>query len=86
MNRQNQMTTVGFVGLGRIGRPIAANIQAVGFNLMVFDVRGEPMAELARLGTKRNVKEPPLLSRIFDFSITRKVITEVQGTGWQPGL
>jgi hypothetical protein len=52
---------------------------------MVFDVRDEPMAELARLGTKRNVKEPPLLSRIFDFSITRKVITEVQGTGWKPG-
>jgi 6-phosphogluconate dehydrogenase (decarboxylating) len=79
------MTTVGFVRLGRIGKPIAAKIREAGFNLMVFDVRDEPMTELARLGTKRNVKEPPLLNRIFDFSIARKVITEVQGTGCKSG-
>src|SRR5207302_10343985 len=46
-------TTVGFVGLGRIGKPIATNILASGFDLMVFDVREEPMRELARLGAKR---------------------------------
>jgi 3-hydroxyisobutyrate dehydrogenase-like beta-hydroxyacid dehydrogenase len=46
-------TTVGFVGLGRMGKPIAAQIVAAGFNLMVFDLRDEPMEELARLGAKR---------------------------------
>jgi 3-hydroxyisobutyrate dehydrogenase-like beta-hydroxyacid dehydrogenase len=46
-------TTVGFVGLGRIGKPIATNILASGFDLMVFDVREEPMRELERLGAKR---------------------------------
>ena len=46
-------TTVGFVGLGRIGKPIATNIVASGFDLMVFDVREEPMRELVRLGAKR---------------------------------
>jgi 3-hydroxyisobutyrate dehydrogenase-like beta-hydroxyacid dehydrogenase len=46
-------TTVGFVGLGRIGKPIAANILAAGFDLMVFDVREEPMRELAQLGAKQ---------------------------------
>ena len=46
-------TTVGFVGLGRIGKPIAANIVAAGFDLMVFDVREDPMRELAQLGAKR---------------------------------
>lgn len=52
--QDNQMTTsVGFVGLGRIGKPIAANILAAGFDLMVFDVRDEPVRELARLGAKR---------------------------------
>jgi 3-hydroxyisobutyrate dehydrogenase len=45
--------TVGFVGLGRMGEPIAAQILAAGFDLMVFDLRDEPMAELARLGAKR---------------------------------
>ena len=46
-------TTVGFVGLGRIGKPIAANIVAAGFDLMVFDVREDPMRELTQLGAKR---------------------------------
>jgi 3-hydroxyisobutyrate dehydrogenase-like beta-hydroxyacid dehydrogenase len=46
-------TTVGFVGLGRIGKPIASNILAAGFDLMVFDVREEPMRELVRLGAKQ---------------------------------
>jgi 3-hydroxyisobutyrate dehydrogenase len=45
--------TVGFVGLGRMGKPIAAQILATGFDLMVFDLRDEPMGELARLGSKR---------------------------------
>ena len=45
--------TVGFVGLGRIGKPIAANILAAGFDLMVFDVREEPVREFVELGAKR---------------------------------
>jgi ABC-type nitrate/sulfonate/bicarbonate transport system substrate-binding protein len=32
-----------------------------------------------------DVKEPPALSRIFDFSMARRVITELQTKGWQPG-
>jgi 3-hydroxyisobutyrate dehydrogenase-like beta-hydroxyacid dehydrogenase len=45
-------TAVGFVGLGRMGKPIVAQILAAGFDLMVFDIRDEPMGELARLGAK----------------------------------
>jgi 3-hydroxyisobutyrate dehydrogenase-like beta-hydroxyacid dehydrogenase len=36
-----------------MGKPIAANILAAGFDLMVFDLQDEPMGELARLGAKR---------------------------------
>ena len=32
-----------------------------------------------------DVKEPPALSRVFDFSMTRKVVTELQTKGWKPG-
>ena len=32
-----------------------------------------------------DVKEAPPLSRIFDFSITRKVATDVQTKSWKPG-
>ena len=32
---------VGFIGLGRMGAPMAANVARAGFELVVFDVRGE---------------------------------------------
>jgi hypothetical protein len=31
------------------------------------------------------VKEPPPLSRIFDFSMARKVVADIQSKGWKPG-
>jgi 3-hydroxyisobutyrate dehydrogenase-like beta-hydroxyacid dehydrogenase len=41
---------VGFVGLGDIGRPMAARIVRGGFATTVFDLRPEPCAALAALG------------------------------------
>ena len=32
-----------------------------------------------------DLKETPPLARIFDFSVTRKVIAELQSKGWKPG-
>jgi 2-hydroxy-3-oxopropionate reductase len=43
---------VGFIGLGSIGKPIALNIVKSGFDLMVYDLREEPLKELARHGAK----------------------------------
>ncbi len=43
---------VGFIGLGNIGKPMAINLAKAGFDLMVYDLRAEPMAELAALGAK----------------------------------
>jgi 3-hydroxyisobutyrate dehydrogenase-like beta-hydroxyacid dehydrogenase len=43
---------VGFVGLGNMGRAIAENTLRAGFDLMVYDLREEPMGELAALGAK----------------------------------
>ncbi|MBV8772496.1 MAG: NAD(P)-dependent oxidoreductase [Deltaproteobacteria bacterium] len=45
-------TRVGFIGLGNIGRPMAINLAKAGFDLMVYDLRPEPMRELAQLGAK----------------------------------
>jgi len=47
------MSKVGFIGLGRMGRPMAGNMQQKGFELVVYDVVDAPMAELARLGAER---------------------------------
>jgi 2-hydroxy-3-oxopropionate reductase len=41
---------VGFIGLGTMGRPFATNIASDGFELMVHDIRPEPVDELVRAG------------------------------------
>lgn len=43
---------VGFIGLGFQGKPLARNIIEGGHVLSVFDVREEPMRELAQAGAK----------------------------------
>jgi 3-hydroxyisobutyrate dehydrogenase-like beta-hydroxyacid dehydrogenase len=46
------VTRVGFIGLGNMGKPMAVNLIKAGFDLMVYDLRAEPMQELAALGAK----------------------------------
>lgn len=46
------MTVVGFVGLGTIGAPMAANIVRKGFPLVVFDLDQRRMSELVELGAE----------------------------------
>jgi 2-hydroxy-3-oxopropionate reductase len=45
-------TRVGFIGLGNMGKHMAINIAKEGFDLMVYDLRPEPMRELTALGAK----------------------------------
>jgi 3-hydroxyisobutyrate dehydrogenase len=45
-------TRVGFIGLGNIGKPMAVNVAKAGFDVMVYDVRQEPLQELAAVGAK----------------------------------
>jgi len=41
---------IGFIGLGAMGKPMAANLIKKGYNVTVFDLRSEPMEELKALG------------------------------------
>jgi len=41
---------IGFIGLGNMGRPMAANLQRKGFTLAVFDVNPAAVAELRQRG------------------------------------
>ncbi len=43
---------VGFIGLGMMGKPMAANVVKGGFETTVFDFDAEPVKELAKLGAK----------------------------------
>ena len=47
-----QKTRVGVIGLGVIGKPIAQRLVSGGFEVAVYDVRAEPMAELSAAGAK----------------------------------
>ncbi len=42
--------TIGFIGLGAMGRGMAANCVKKGFRLVVYDVRPEPVGQLVSLG------------------------------------
>src|SRR5687767_10621410 len=44
------MTTVGFIGLGSMGLPMAKNLAARGFSVRGFDVRREAIKALAQAG------------------------------------
>jgi 2-hydroxy-3-oxopropionate reductase len=47
------MTKVGFIGLGEQGKPMAVNLaKGSGFDLMVHDLRKEPVDELVALGAR----------------------------------
>ncbi len=41
---------IGFIGLGRMGKSMASNLQRKGFGLTVYDVNPAPVAALAKLG------------------------------------
>jgi 4-hydroxybutyrate dehydrogenase/sulfolactaldehyde 3-reductase len=46
------MPTIGFIGLGRMGRPMASNLAKKGFPLVVHDVNPEPVRVLEGLGAR----------------------------------
>jgi 3-hydroxyisobutyrate dehydrogenase-like beta-hydroxyacid dehydrogenase len=48
----DRIRNVGFIGLGRMGKPMAINILNAGFGLTVYDSRDEPVRELTSLGAR----------------------------------
>jgi 4-hydroxybutyrate dehydrogenase/sulfolactaldehyde 3-reductase len=46
------MERIGFVGLGRMGRPMAANLARKNFNLVVYDINPAAMRALKDVGAK----------------------------------
>lgn len=47
------MTTIGFIGLGHMGKPMASSLLKAGFNLHVFDVATAACEPLVQLGAKK---------------------------------
>jgi 2-hydroxy-3-oxopropionate reductase len=86
--------TIGFIGLGIMGRPMARNLIAAGHRLIVLDRNPEPAAELAALGAQR-AEAPAAVAAGSDLVITmlpdtpdvEEVVFGAQGVlaGLRPG-
>lgn len=46
------MSKIGFIGLGRMGRPMSGHMQHKGFPLVVYDIAEAPVRELVALGAE----------------------------------
>lgn len=73
---KDRIRNVGFVGLGRMGKPMAINILNGGFGLIVYDLREEPVRELTRLGA-RAATSPKEVAEASDL-IAIAVVDDVQ--------
>jgi 4-hydroxybutyrate dehydrogenase/sulfolactaldehyde 3-reductase len=47
------METIGFIGLGRMGKGMALNLARKGFSLVVYDIAEAPLKALEELGARR---------------------------------
>jgi 4-hydroxybutyrate dehydrogenase/sulfolactaldehyde 3-reductase len=46
------MDTIGFIGLGKMGRPMASNLCRKGFDVVAYDVVADPVRALEKLGAR----------------------------------
>ena len=84
--------TVGFVGLGNIGKPMALRLASGDDELVVFDVVPEPVAELVAAGATQAASVGELAGQVDvlcvmvrDDDQVRDVLGEALGTA-KPGL
>ena len=72
------MATIGFIGLGRMGRPMASNLCRKGFQLAVYDINREPVREVERLGAHAaaSVAEVAAASDVVLTMLTNSAIVE----------
>lgn len=66
---QNQTGSVGFIGLGTMGREMARNLLKAGHKVTVFDILGDAVATLAAEGAKP-AKSPAEAAAEADIAIT----------------
>ena len=74
---------IGFIGLGRMGRPMASNMQKKGFELVVLDLNKSAVAELVALGAEaaNSVAEVARLCSIIVTMLPSSVVVEQVANG-----
>jgi 3-hydroxyisobutyrate dehydrogenase-like beta-hydroxyacid dehydrogenase len=66
-----KITRLGFIGVGRMGKPMAINLLKSGYDLAVYDVQQEPLRELAKFGAKvaQSPKELAAISELIEVAV-----------------
>ena len=57
------MSKIGFIGLGRMGRPMSGHMQSKGFQLVVHDIAEAPVRELEAMGAEAAASVAELAAR-----------------------
>jgi 2-hydroxy-3-oxopropionate reductase len=57
------MRTIGFIGLGIMGKPMAKNLLKTGYNLIVYDIDSEAVRELVKAGAKEGKSSQDVASQ-----------------------
>ncbi len=92
--KQAKSKKVGFIGLGSMGKAMAINVLKAGFPLTVYDIRGEPLAEMEKMGAKvaKSVKETAtgndtVVVMVLNYPQTKEVVLPPDGVlaGMQKG-
>src|SRR4051794_36107749 len=63
------MKTIGFIGLGIMGKPMAKNLRKAGYSLVVYDVMPGPIKELVDAGAKA-ASSPADVAKQTDIIVT----------------
>jgi len=63
------MKTIGFIGLGIMGKPMAKNLRKAGYDLVVYDVVPGPVKELVEAGAKA-ATSPAEVAKQVDVIVT----------------
>jgi 3-hydroxyisobutyrate dehydrogenase-like beta-hydroxyacid dehydrogenase len=82
----NKISSVGVIGVGIIGKPIAERLLNARFHVAVYDVRSEPVSELAKAGAKAGASSAEvaacsdlIISLVSDVAQTDDVVSGVNG-------
>lgn len=77
------VTKVGYIGIGNIGKILAAKVLRAGFDLMVFDLQDDAMQALKTLGAKtaRSSREVAEHAEVVELSVTDDAAVEAAVLG-----
>src|SRR5213083_3409356 len=78
-------TSVGFIGVGNMGNPMASNVLKAGFPMTVFDLHPPAMENLLRAGAKGAASAQEVLERAEIVMTCRPASPDVEALYLEPG-